>query len=287
MIDKVKTLASAAFVMLATFTALTVPATAATLPMAGGSDPRIQHYSFLEGDVYELPLTVGIVTTLVFDDEASLTSAQIGDSTSWHVERLSTKNMLALKPLRNDGATNLTVTDSEGRLYTFDLKPRPAYAGGAVYRIHFNYPDRDYKRRQEKAKLDSQRAAFQAMLDGRTDANRAYTYAGSASLRPTRMFDDGTKTYLSFPKNAARPAIFLVNPDGTERIVEHRTVDDFLIVDLVGRQFTLRDGAEATCLFNKAFNAGEYDDLAPALEPHQAGWHGTRAPTDTQARYER
>jgi len=262
---------------------LSIPAFAATLPMAGGSDPRIQYFSFLEGEVYELPLTVGIVTTLVFDDEATLTSAQIGDSTSWHVERLSTKNMLALKPLRNDGATNLTVTDSEGRLYTFDLKPRPAHAGGSVYRIHFSYPNRDYERRQEEAKLDIQRARFQAMLDGRTEANRAYTYAGAASLRPTRMFDDGSKTYLSFPKNAPRPAIFLVNPDGTERIVEHRTVDDFLIVDLVGRQFTLRDGTAATCLFNKAYNAGAYDDLAPGLEPAKAGWFNTRIPTDSGA----
>ncbi len=255
----------------------------ATLPMAGGSDPRIQYFSFLEGEVYELPLTVGIVTTLVFDDEATLTSAQIGDSTSWHVERLSTKNMLALKPLRNDGATNLTVTDSEGRLYTFDLKPKPSYAGGSVYRIHFSYPNRDYKRRQEKAELDLQRARYQAMLDGQSEANRAYTYAGAASLRPTRMFDDGTKTYLSFPKNAPRPAIFLVNPNGTERIVEHRTVDDFLIVDLVGRQFTLRDGSAATCLFNKAYNAGAYDDLAPGLEPIKPGWFNTRIPTDSLA----
>jgi len=263
--------------------ALSFPTFAATLPIAGGSDPRIQYFSFLEGDVYELPLTVGIVTTLVFDDEATLTSAQIGDSSSWHVERLSTKNMLALKPLRNDGATNLTVTDSEGRLYTFDLKPQPSYAGGSVYRIHFSYPDRDHKRRQEKAKLDIQRAKFREMLDGRREANRAYTYAGAASLRPTRMFDDGTKTYLSFPKNAPRPAIFLVNPDGTERIVEHRSVDEFLIVDLVGRQFTLRDGTAATCLFNKAYNAGVYDDLAPELEPTKAGWFKTRIPSDGEA----
>ena len=262
---------------------LAPPTHSATLPMAGGSDPRIQYFSFLEGEVYELPLTVGIVTTLVFDDEATLTSAQIGDSTSWHVERLSTKNMLALKPLRNDGATNLTVTDSEGRLYTFDLKPKPSYAGGSVYRIHFSYPNRDYKRRQEKAELDLQRARYQAMLDGQSEANRAYTYAGAASLRPTRMFDDGTKTYLSFPKNAPRPAIFLVNPNGTERIVEHRTVDDFLIVDLVGRQFTLRDGSAATCLFNKAYNAGAYDDLAPGLEPIKPGWFNTRIPTDSLA----
>jgi len=262
---------------------LAPPANSATLPMAGGSDPRIQYFSFLEDEVYELPLTVGIVTTLIFDDEATLTSAQIGDSTSWHVERLSTKNMLALKPLRNDGATNLTVTDSEGRLYTFDLKPRPAYAGGSVYRIHFNYPNRDYERRQEKAELDLQRARLQAMLDGRSEANRAYTYAGAASLRPTRMFDDSTKTYLAFPKNAPRPAIFLVNPDGTERIVEHRTVDDFLIVDLVGRQFTLRDGSAATCLFNKAYNTGAYDDLAPGLESIKPGWFNTRIPTDSLA----
>ena len=262
--------------------ALNAPAYGATLPMPGGSDPRIQHLSYFEGDVYELPLAIGIVTTLVFDDEATLTSAQIGDSTSWHVERLANKNMLALKPLEYDGATNLTVTDSAGRIYTFDLKPRSGYSGGSAYRIHFDYPERDAKRRQEKERLDLQRTQFDAMLDGRRDANRNYTYAGSASLRPTRMFDDGSKTYLAFPKNAPRPAIFLVNPDGTERIVEHRSADGFLIVDLVGRQFTLRDGDEATCLFNKSWSAGSYDDLAPAAEPSKWGWFNLSMSHDTE-----
>ena len=269
-------------ILIASFVlALTGPAIGATLPLPGGSDPRIQHLSYFEGDVYELPLAIGIVTTLVFDDEATLTSAQIGDSTSWHVERLANRNMLALKPLDYDGATNLTVTDSEGRIYTFDLKPRSAHSGGSAYRIHFDYPDRDAKRRQEEEKLVLQRAEFDAMLEGRREANRDYTYAGSESLRPTRMFDDGTRTYLAFPKNAPRPAIFLVNPDGTERIVEHRSIDGFLIVDLVGRQFTLRDGDEATCLFNKAWSAGSYDDLAPAAEPSKWGWFGLSMSHDT------
>ena len=261
--------------------ALHGPGLAATLPLPGGSDPRIQHLSYFEGDVYELPLAIGIVTTLVFDDEATLTSAQIGDSTSWHVERLANRNMLAIKPLEYDGATNLTVTDSEGRIYTFDLKPRSLHSGGSPYRVHFAYPDRDAKRRQEEEKQTRQRAQFDAMLDGRTEANRNYTYAGSEALRPTRMFDDGARTYLAFPKNAPRPAIFLVNPDGSERIVEHRSVDGFLIVDLVGRQFTLRDGDEATCLFNKAWSAGSYDDLAPAAEPSKWGWFSLSMSRDT------
>ena len=262
--------------------ALGSPVVAATLPMPGGSDPRIQYLSYFEGDVYELPLAIGIVTTIVFDDEATLTSAQIGDSTSWHVERLSNRNMLALKPLDYDGATNLTVTDSEGRIYTFDLKPQSAYSDGSPFRIHFAYPDRDAKRRQEEEERDFQRAQFDAMLDGRREANRSYTYAGSQSLRPTRMFDDGTRTYLAFPKNAPRPAIFLVNPDGSERIVEHRSADGFLIVDLVGRQFTLRDGDEATCLFNKAWSTGSYDDLAPAAEPSKWGWLNLSMSHDTE-----
>lgn len=272
------------FILSAAFAlALSGPAIAATLPMPGGSDPRIQHLSYFEGDIYELPLAIGIVTTIVFDKEATLTSAQIGDSTSWRVERLSNKNMLTLKPLDYDGATNLTVTDSAGRIYTFDLKPRSSLSGSSsAYRIHFDYPNRDAKRRQEQAKADHQRAEFDAMQDGRRNANRNYTYAGSASLRPTRMFDDGTRTYLSFPSSAPRPAVFLVNPDGSERIVEHRSVDDFLIIDLVGRQFTLRDGDEAICLFNKAWNAGVYDDLAPAEEPRRWGWFDLSTPDTTR-----
>jgi type IV secretion system protein VirB9 len=268
-------------ILLSSLLTLSGPALAATLPLAGGSDPRIQHLSYFEGDVYELPLAIGVVTTIVFDDEATLTSAQIGDSTSWTVERLSNRYMLSLKPLEHDGATNLTVTDSQGRIYTFDLKPRSPYSGGSAYRVHFSYPDRDAKRRLDEQKLERQRVEFDAMLEGRREANRNYTYSGSQSLRPTRMFDDGTKTYMAFPKNAVRPAVFLVNPDGTERIVEHRTVDGFVIVDLVGRQFTLRDGDEATCLFNKAWNQGSYDDLAPAEEPSQWGWFSMFAASDT------
>ena len=51
-------------------------------------------------------------------------------------------------------------------------------------------------------------------------------------------------------KNAEIPAIFNVDADGFESLVNYRVSGDYIIVERVGAQFTLRNGSEIVCVYN-------------------------------------
>jgi len=71
-------------------------------------------------------------------------------------------------------------------------------------------------------------------------------------LRPVTAFDDGQKTYLKF--KGSIPAIFTVGDLTREKVVNFRREQDFIIIDGVHAQFTLRRGKQAICLFNLKFH---------------------------------
>jgi type IV secretion system protein VirB9 len=79
--------------------------------------------------------------------------------------------------------------------------------------------------------------------------NAAYTVAlgeNSQDVRPMAVFDDGRATYFHFPGNRPKPAVFKVNPDGSEEQVNPRfdLATEYLAVDQVAHGWRLRLGAE-------------------------------------------
>jgi type IV secretion system protein VirB9 len=72
------------------------------------------------------------------------------------------------------------------------------------------------------------------------------------------VFDDGIKTFMKFSGDT--PAIFIVDKRRRESLVNYRREQDYIVIDAVSRQWTLRFGTETeTCLFNLR--------TAPADEP--------------------
>ena len=111
------------------------------------------------------------------------------------------------------------------------------------------------RRTQERqdARVSPGRAGSEAGIDPAA-WNWQYTVAGDTTQAPVNVFDDGAHTYLQFDPKTRVPAIFLVHPDETESLVNVVRRGRFLVVHDVGRQFTLRNGAIETCLFNEAWN---------------------------------
>ena len=87
-------------------------------------------------------------------------------------------------------------------------------------------------------------------------------------LRPTKAFDDGVFTYLSFPKFEKMPAVFEVQEDGSESLVNYNVKGKYLVVSSIGKQFTLRDGNTATCIFNDTYpkNTGKERKVVPIAQ---------------------
>jgi len=81
--------------------------------------------------------------------------------------------------------------------------------------------------------------------------NFKYQYTGEPSIAPVKVFDNGEFTYFQFAKkNAEYPAIFSVDASGFESLVNFRATGDYIVVEKVSPQFTLRNGTDIVCVYN-------------------------------------
>ena len=128
--------------------------------------------------------------------------------------------------------------------------------------IHFHYPEDQAERlalrvrrnqTRQLSRISTGRAGSEMGIDPGA-WNWQYTVAGSSTQTPVNVFDDGSHTYFQFDPQMRVPAIFMVHEDETESLVNTVRRGRFLVVHDTGRQFTLRNGAVETCIFNEAFN---------------------------------
>ena len=133
------------------------------------------------------------------------------------------------------------------RRYAFDLsarRPAPRGDRGLIFRVRFEYPE-----------------PFIAVAEPRPipppqpprDVNHAYRVEGDAGSAPLRVFDDGRATYFAFPPTAEYPAIFAVDPDRKEAVVNSATRDGYVVVDRLAGAFILRHGAQVTRIVNDGY----------------------------------
>ena len=94
------------------------------------------------------------------------------------------------------------------------------------------------------------------------ERNAAYSYDGSSKTLPIKVFDDGQDTYFTFRTEEDLPAVFAVDPDGGEAVVNTRQRDGYIVVDQIARGFVLRRGSEVTRIYNDAFRV----EVATALK---------------------
>ena len=230
------------------------PALADRAARSGSADARIKSYTYHENDVYFLKGHYGFTSVIEFSPKEKVESIAIGDSEAWQVKPGSRENLIYIKPLLQNAETNMTVLTSK-RIYTFELAAAIASSPKSrdlTFRVKFRYPDEESL---ELANFGSLPTGKYDPLDGANIAgwNFDYSYAGDRGLRPKRVFDDGTFTYFEFRKPDVMPSIFAVDIDGNESIVNFNVEGSYVIVNSIGRQFTLRDGNTATCIFNDAY----------------------------------
>ncbi len=171
----------------------------------------------------------------------------LGDSVAWRVEPNKRGNIIFLKPVAPNAATNMNVVTDQ-HLYSFVLRSHEPQAGkGELYKVKFSYPgDEEDKRLVKEAQAlvnDPNRRAF-----GVAHANTDYGFKGDPALKPAAVFDDGRKTFFQFAGEI--PGIFIVDKDRNESLANYRREKRFIVVDKVSRQWTLRSGQIATCIFN-------------------------------------
>lgn len=158
----------------------------------------------------------------------------VGDTVRWKVEPATSGAVsgqaihLIVKPSEPGLVTSMVVTTSR-RTYHIQLK---SHARQYMARVGFEYPE----------EVSTKLADINARLEASTipgaglpaeQLNFGYSVAGRASWRPMRVYSDGSKTYIQFPKCVSAqdaPVLFVVS-GGQNRIVNYRMKGDMMVVD--------------------------------------------------------
>ena len=251
------------FFVIAIFAGLLMPTLAAQTPKGGSLDSRVTSVTYQENNVVKVFATYGISTMIIFDEEEKFETISLGDTESWQVVPAEKGNILFVKPIAKDVATNMNIVTTK-RIYYLELHDFAPDAGKKVFGIRFHYPEKNLNVALRKEA--EHRAAYPniAGID-KANVNIDYSYSGDAKLKPSMIFDDGKKTFFKF--GARVPAIFAVNADFSETLKNFRREGEYIVVDGVATQFTLRDGDQWTCVFNLRkpdFGAPDPNILGPA-----------------------
>ncbi len=244
--------------------ALSAPRTAgaAVVPTPSATDPRIRVVRYEPNQVVLLEGTMGYAMTIEFDQGERIENVSIGDSLGWQVTPNRRANLLFLKPVDKVGTTNMSVVTNL-RSYNFDLRVRRARGAGdtgAIFGLHFDYPEPV----RLVASIDP--ATKPAPPPPPTDVNHAYSFEGSSKGLPSRVFDDGQSTYFEFPAATDVPAIFAVDNDKKEAVVNVTFRNGMFVVDRLARAFVLRRGTEISRIINDGFRE---EASTTGLAPHK------------------
>lgn len=158
----------------------------------------------------------------------------VGDTVRWKVEPATSGAAggqaihLIVKPSEAGLVTSMVVTTSR-RTYHIQLKSHP---NQYMARVGFEYPE------EAATRLSDINARIQTMTntDGGVPPEQlafAYSLRGSAPWKPKRVYSDGQKTYIQFPRTLSgqdAPVLFVVS-GGQNRIVNYRMKNDMMIVD--------------------------------------------------------
>jgi type IV secretion system protein VirB9 len=243
--------------------ALLAPPTAfaAEAPKPGLTDPRIRSLHYDEEQVVTLIGYLGYQMMVEFGSDERIENVSVGDSLGWQITPNHKANLLFLKPMGLAPATNMTVV-TDRRRYAFEL--RTARTAGVpqteiAYVVRFLYPP-------DPTPVPV--TVVPPPPPPPEKVNTAYSYTGSRATLPSQVFDDGRFTYFKWPDTTTTPALFLIEPDGSESIVNYTMRDGYQVVEQLAPRFKLRDGKEITVVINDHWLEPTPGDLAP--RPHDA-----------------
>lgn len=218
---------------------------------AHARDTRLAERLYSQDEVVRINGRAGVQATIAFAEDEHIENVAIGDSNSWQVTPNKRANLLFVKPLDPRARTNMTVV-TDRHTYLFDLVASPA--GTPLYVLRFTYPDLPKKEGQQPttggASAEEQLAVSQPPVDP-SQLNFAWQPRGSTQLLPSRIYDDGQATYVSWAAGTPMPAILVRDEKGTEGPVNFAVRGDVIVIDGVPSLIVLRSGRNSATLENK------------------------------------
>lgn len=227
---------------------LSTPAFGIREPRATSADSRIRVMVYNPNDVFKYIGYYGYQGNIELEQDETVDTISMGDSVAWQI--VPSGNRIFLKPIEQEATTNMTLITNK-RMYFFELHAKKATNindPGLVFAVKFLYPGSS----SNTMNFSNTDLPSIPDLSNREKYNFKYTISGSDVAAPIKIFDDGRFTYFQFKSNGAPiPAFFEVDSKGNESIVNYQVIGDYVVLETVARQYTLRYGHEITCVFNE------------------------------------
>ncbi|MDZ5761555.1 TrbG/VirB9 family P-type conjugative transfer protein [Lyticum sinuosum] len=226
-----------------------------------GSEKRIKIINYSPNSVIKFVGHYMYHSIIEFAPDEEIKTITMGISGGWQMHPAG--NRIFLKPINEDkSTTNMTVI-TDKRMYFFEMHAEYATSirdANLSFITKFLYPQAMTFGENNNASG----AAVVSLSDNnvapdisKPDAyNFGYKISGpSTRIEPIMIFDDGEFTYFKFRNiNAELPAIFLVNEQNDEELVNYRVASGYVIIERVHDRYTLRLGKNTICIFNENFD---------------------------------
>ena len=219
---------------------------------AVSNEPRIRFVRYSADHIYRLRGRVGYEIDLQFAPGERFIGLGVGDSKAIRVAAAA--DHLFIKPIVPRLSTDMTVLTNR-RTYVFSYRVEPAAASSGrsiVYAMHFRYPH-TIRRRRAAAKRSRQVERALDQAEHAPPYNTDYWFCGSTALKPQAAWDDGAQTHLVFPSREPLPAVFRLNADGSESLVNFHMRGVQMVIQGIARRWVLKRGRLSACIVNRAF----------------------------------
>jgi type IV secretion system protein VirB9 len=216
---------------------------------AGG---RIRHVVYDQDEVVTIEAVVGVATHLVLEPGEVYVAHAFGDGKAW--DFAYRQHHVFLKPVATDADSNLTIV-TDRRSYHLALKLRTDKAATPTYEVAFRYREGRTRKVRDDARDKEIEEAFQRPPRA---ANLRYSMSGDQDIALVNCWDDGQFTSFKFAGGADLPAIYLVDADGQESVVDRHSAgaaNEIIVVHKVAPRWVLRLGGRALAVWNDAFLA--------------------------------
>ncbi|MBQ9619919.1 MAG: TrbG/VirB9 family P-type conjugative transfer protein, partial [Neisseriaceae bacterium] len=133
-----------------------------------------------------------------------------------------------------------------------------------TYLLRFHYPTEEEKARRKRA-AQQERALNMMVKFGlsKETAKLNYLYYGKGdkAIAPSAIWDDGRFTYIQYADNRDLPAVYKINPDGSEMLVNSHMEEDVIVVHETAPKLIIRLGESVLGVENKGYKTGSYNRL--------------------------
>lgn len=243
------------------------------------TDSRIKTFVYNPNEIFQVKFMVGYQSIIELQEDEQVELISFGDAGPWTTRIIGRR--IFLKVSDPGVKTNMTII-TDRRTYLLEIMSNDEedeIDDRTTYILRFFYPDinvdvppttkriahitlnkKVYNLASARAKNgtinNTDITTTEGLVANAGAMNTNYTYGGDGrGITPLAVFDDGKKTYFKFAdNNKVVPLIsaLATNREYAEIPLRVKKSGEYVYVETIEEQFTLRQGKELICIFNEA-----------------------------------